>query len=122
MPGVSDSIEVTSIVGRFLEHSRAYWFANGGNEECYLGSADLMPRNLNRRFEILFPVLDPQLVHRLRREILATFLADNVNARRMQPDGRYVRVPLRPGEPRVDSQGDFIPPIHTVGADAGSGR
>ena len=109
VPGVSETIEVTSIVGRFLEHSRAYWFANGGRQECYLGSADLMPRNLNRRFETLFPVQDPRLIQRLRYEILETFLADNVNARRMLPDGDYVRVTRLPGEGRVDSQGDFIP-------------
>ena len=59
LPGVSDNIQVTSIVGRFLEHSRIYYFRNGGEEEVYLGSADLMPRNLNRRVEVLFPLEDP---------------------------------------------------------------
>ena len=70
IPGVSDNIKVTSIVGRFLEHSRIYWFRNGGDEQVLVGSADLMPRNLNRRVEILFPVEDPAIVRRLRDEIL----------------------------------------------------
>ena len=71
---MSDNIRVTSIVGRFLEHSRIFYFRNGGNEEVYLGSADLMPRNLNRRVEVLFPVASPRLVRRVRDEILATTL------------------------------------------------
>ena len=78
VPGVSDNIKVTSIVGRFLEHSRIYYFHNGGAEECYLGSADLMPRNIERRVEILFPVEDPDIIRRLRYEILETYLRDNV--------------------------------------------
>ena len=64
MPGVSENIRVTSIVGRFLEHSRIFYFRNGGDEEIYLGSADLMPRNLNRRVELLFPMEDPELLRR----------------------------------------------------------
>jgi polyphosphate kinase len=104
LPGVSDNIKVTSIVGRFLEHSRVYYFLNGGAEECYLGSADLMTRNLERRVEILFPVEDPGLVHRLRYEILETYLRDNVKARIMLPDGQYERVHPSPDEPAVNSQ------------------
>jgi polyphosphate kinase len=89
VPGVSDNIHVSSIVGRFLEHSRIYYFGNNGAEECYLGSADLMPRNLNRRVEVIFPVERPQLVQRLKDEILHAYLHDNRNARRMHKDGTY---------------------------------
>jgi polyphosphate kinase len=88
--GVSDNIRVTSIVGRFLEHSRLFWFRNGGAEEIYLGSADLMPRNLNRRVEVLFPVGSPRLVARLR-EVLETYLGDQAGARYMRGDGTYTR-------------------------------
>jgi len=89
IPGVSENIRVTSIVGRFLEHSRVFYFRNGGAEEIYLGSADLMPRNLNRRVEALFPVESPRLLARLRDEILNTYLADEASARRMRSDGSY---------------------------------
>ncbi len=89
--GVSENIRVRSIVGRFLEHSRIYYFGNGGSPEVYLGSADLMPRNIDRRVEVLFPVEDPQYVRYLREEVLETYLSDNVKARIMQPDGSYVR-------------------------------
>ena len=101
---VSENIRVTSIVGRFLEHSRIFYFRNGGKEEIYLGSADLMPRNLNRRVELLFPVLDPELLRRIRDEILGTYLADNVKARRMAADGTYKRVSHRDGERANNSQ------------------
>jgi polyphosphate kinase len=87
--GVSENIRVTSIVGRFLEHSRIYYFRNGGHEEVYLGSADLMPRNIDRRVEVLFPVQDIRLIGCLRDEVLATYLADNVKARRMLSSGSY---------------------------------
>jgi len=87
--GVSENIRVTSIVGRFLEHSRILYFRNGGAEEIYLGSAYLMPRNLNRRVEALFPVESPRLLARLRDEILGTYLADEASARRMRSDGSY---------------------------------
>ncbi len=108
VPGISDNITVTSIVGRFLEHSRIYYFLNGGCEECYLGSADLMPRNLNRRVEILFPVEDPSLVRRLRYQILETYMRDNVKARVMLPDGTYQRIHPSPEEQAVNSQEWFI--------------
>jgi polyphosphate kinase len=91
IPGVSENIEVTSIVGRFLEHSRIYYFENAGDEEVYIGSADLMPRNIDRRVEVLFPLSDSKLVRRIADDVLAVYLADNVKARRMQPDGTYVR-------------------------------
>jgi polyphosphate kinase len=89
--GISDRIKVRSIVGRFLEHSRIYYFQNGGTEEIYLGSADLMPRNLHERVEVVFPLRDPLLRDRVRNEILAAYLADNVKARSLQRGGRYVR-------------------------------
>jgi polyphosphate kinase len=91
--GLSEHIRVRSIVGRYLEHSRIFCFANGGKEEIYCGSADWMPRNLFERCEVLFPVAQPDLVKRLREEILAAYLADNTKARLLQPDGEYVRAP-----------------------------
>ncbi|MGA2356946.1 MAG: polyphosphate kinase 1 [Terriglobales bacterium] len=89
--GVSDRIRVRSIVGRFLEHSRIYYFENGGDTEVYLGSADWMPRNLHERVEVLFPLKNPLLRDRVVHEILAAYLADNVKARFLQNDGRYLR-------------------------------
>ncbi len=106
VPGVSENIRVTSIVGRFLEHSRIYYFRNGGREEVYLGSADLMDRNLNHRVELLFPVENKRLLKRLREDILATYLADNRNARHMQSDGSFVWD--QTGEPPLDSQSKFL--------------
>ena len=88
--GLSENIRVRSIVGQFLEHSRIFYFENGGEEEIYCGSADWMPRNLFERCEVVFPILDPQLRKRLRNEILAAYLADNVEARLLQPSGTYV--------------------------------
>jgi len=89
--GVSDNIEVTSIVGRFLEHSRVFYFRNGGKEEVYIGSADLMPRNIDHRVEVLVPVRDERIIRTIREDVLATYLADTVSARQMQPDGTYIR-------------------------------
>jgi polyphosphate kinase len=89
--GLSDHIRVRSIVGRFLEHSRIYHFENGGEPEVYLGSADWMPRNLHERVEVLFPLKDPLLRDRVVHEILAAYMADNVKARFLQRDGRYLR-------------------------------
>jgi polyphosphate kinase len=108
LPGVSDNITVRSIVGRFLEHSRILFFDNDGSPECYLGSADLMPRNLDKRVEVLFPVETPALVDRLRNEILGSYLADNVKARLMQSDGTYVIAVPALGEPLVDCQARFL--------------
>ena len=102
--GLSDHISVTSVVGRFLEHSRMFYFRNGGSEEIYVGSADLMPRNLDRRVEILFPIQDPRLVRHLRDHILATCLADTAKARRLRPDGTYERVKPPSAEVPLDSQ------------------
>jgi polyphosphate kinase len=89
--GISENIRVTSIVGRFLEHSRIYFFNNGGNPQIYCGSADLMPRNLDRRVEIIFPIEDPQLASFVREDILETYLRDRRNAWIMQSDGTYVK-------------------------------
>jgi len=89
--GVSDRIRVRSIVGRFLEHSRIFYFENGGEPEVYLGSADWMPRNLHERVEVLFPLKNPLLRDRVVQEILAVYLADNVKSRFLQKDGRYLR-------------------------------
>lgn len=91
IPGLSENIRVTSIVGRFLEHSRIYYFQNNGQEEIYMGSADLMTRNLDRRVEILFPIETPQMIRHVCDDVLAHYLADNVKARLMQPDGTYLR-------------------------------
>jgi len=92
MRGVSDRIRVRSIVGRFLEHSRIFYFRNGGEEEIYTGSADWMPRNLYERVEVLTPIRDALLRERIRREILEAYVADNVKARCLQKDGTYLRV------------------------------
>jgi polyphosphate kinase len=104
IPGISQNITVRSIVGRFLEHSRVYYFGNDGNEEVYAGSADLMPRNLDRRVELLFPVLNPKIVRHLRDVVLEKYLADNRKVRIGKPDGTYE--PPRSGA--MDSQAWFI--------------
>ena len=89
--GVSDNIRVRSIVGRFLEHSRIYWFENGGQEEMYIGSADLMERNLDRRVETLMPVLDPDILAHLRDVVLHAYLRDTDRAMTLDANGRYER-------------------------------
>jgi polyphosphate kinase len=104
VPGVSENITVTSVVGRFLEHPRIYYFRNGGDEEILLGSADLMPRNLDRRVEQLFPVKDPNLRDSLFNQILSVHLRDNMQARRLLSDGSYERVQPQEGEPELNSQ------------------
>jgi len=102
--GLSENIAVRSIVGRFLEHTRIFYFVNGGEEEVYLASADLMPRNINRRVEATFPVTKPVFVRHLRDKVLAVYLADNVKARVMRTDGSYVRAARAKGEKPVNSQ------------------
>jgi polyphosphate kinase len=102
--GLSENIQVTSIVGRFLEHSRIYYFRNGGQEQVFLGSADLMPRNIDRRVEVLFPVEDSLLIRQLRDEVLAIYLSDNVKSRRMNSDGSYTRVKPVSSESILNSQ------------------
>jgi polyphosphate kinase len=96
LPGISERIRVRSIVGRFLEHSRVYWFANGGEPEIYCASADWMERNLRRRVEIAFPILDPELAARVFDEALANYLEDNTQAWQLRADGRYERT--QPGD------------------------
>jgi polyphosphate kinase len=91
VPGLSENIRVRSIVGRFLEHSRIFIFENGGHSEIFCGSADWMARNLHERCEVVFPVTDPALRHRLRDEIIGSYLADTRKARLLQPDGHYTR-------------------------------
>jgi polyphosphate kinase len=108
LPGVSDNIRVTSIVGRFLEHSRIFYFRNGGQEQVYLGSADLMPRNLDRRVEVAFPVEDSKLARFLRDEVLAVYLADVVKARHMKSNGTYDRPSDRNNADAMSSQQWFI--------------
>lgn len=108
VPGLSETIRVRSIIGRFLEHSRIYYFHNGGDELVFAGSADLMPRNLNRRVEVLFPIEDARLVRRLRDRILAKQLEDEAGARIMQSDGTYTRVKRQPGKRLFNSQAWFL--------------
>lgn len=104
LPGVSENIHVRSIVGRFLEHSRIYYFRNGGSEEVFAGSADLMPRNIQRRVEVLFPVTGANFIRQLRDRILGSYLADNTKARMMQADGGYRRVRPEPGQKPSSAQ------------------
>ncbi len=104
VPRVSENIAVTSIVGRFLEHTRIFYFRNGGNEEIYLGSADLMPRNLSGRVEVLFPIEDARLKAAVKQDILDLHLRDNQKCWRLLSDGSYVKVQPKKGEPPIDSQ------------------
>ena len=107
LEGRSDTIRVGSLVGRFLEHSRVYRFINGGNERIYLGSADIMNRNLDRRVEVLFPIEDEKLKDRIRTEVLDPFFADNVKMRFLESDGSYTR-PRVAGENPCDAQAELL--------------
>jgi polyphosphate kinase len=107
LPGVSETIRVRSIVGRFLEHSRAFVFENGGERETWLSSADWMQRNFFRRVEIAFPVVEPALAKQVV-EALDTMWRDNVRTRELKPDGTYVRLAPKDGETAVDSQTLFV--------------
>jgi polyphosphate kinase len=117
--GISDRIRVRSIVGRFLEHSRIYYFQNGGEEEIYMGSADWMPRNLHERVEVVFPLRDPLLRERVKNEILAAYLADNVKARILQRGGSYVRAESMGKEAPFSSQ-DYLIDVAEGRKDASS--
>ena len=108
VPGISDNIRVTSIVDRFLEHSRIFYFHNAGDPQVYIGSADWMDRNLSRRVEVVFPVEPPELKQRLIQEVLATCLADNVKARELLADGSHRRVTREPNQPAVRAQERFL--------------
>jgi polyphosphate kinase len=106
--GVSENIRVISVVGRYLEHSRIYYFGNNGNDEVYLGSADLMPRNLNHRVEVVFPVENKKQVRFLREKILDAYLKDNTRARILEPDGSYQRAKPGPNEKPFDVQSHLM--------------
>jgi len=114
--GISENIHVRSVIGRFLEHSRVYWFANDGEPRLYLASADLMERNLDRRVEACFPIEGKKLQAR----VLATlqrYLDDNVGATLLQPDGEYLRPVLADGEPRRDVQAELLERLCGAGAE-----
>jgi polyphosphate kinase len=106
IPGLSENIRVRSVVGRFLEHSRVFWFANGGEEEIHIGSADWMTRNLKNRVEVVAPVTDTQAKRYLRDVLLDAYLTDNTQARELQPDGRYT--PILTGSEPFNSQDYFM--------------
>jgi polyphosphate kinase len=108
VPGLSDTINVVSIVGRFLEHSRIFYFQNGGEEDVYIGSADWMMRNLDRRVEVLVPIEDSRIKTHLKNEVLEVCLSDNTKARRLLPDGKYERVLTTQNEDAVDAQSFFV--------------
>ena len=101
IPEISENIRVISIVGRFLEHSRIYYFANGGREEIYLSSADFMPRNLTRRVELAFPIRNKGLMERLK-QVLDVYLNDTAKSWYEQASGNYVRPAVR--DPATESQ------------------
>ena len=107
MPGLSENIRVVSIVGRFLEHSRIYYFENDGAPAVYLASADWMPRNFIRRVEIAFPIEEPTLRDEIINEVLPRFVNDRVKARELQADGTYVRLQSAEGQPRSQAQLHF---------------
>jgi polyphosphate kinase len=104
LKGISDNIRVISIVGRYLEHSRVFFFQNGGATELYMGSADLMGRNLDRRVELMFPIEDPAKAEQVRREVLDGALRDTVGARILLADGRYLHLSPASGEEPIESQ------------------
>ena len=107
VPGLSDNIRVRSVVGRFLEHSRVYWFGNDGNPETFCSSADWMERNLLRRVETCFPILDPQLAQRVFEEELSNYLQDNQQAWQLHADGSYSRV-VAGDDPPYSAQGSLL--------------
>jgi polyphosphate kinase len=106
--GLSENIRVISVVGRFLEHSRIFYFANGGEEEIYIGSADWMHRNLDRRVEAIVPINDARLRESIKQEILEIYLKDNVNARILNADGTYQKIVAKSEEAEFDSQMYFV--------------
>jgi polyphosphate kinase len=112
MEGVSENIRVISVLGRFLEHSRIYYFHNGGQPEIYMGSADLMPRNLDERVEILFPVRDPGIIKYLRETVLELYLSQDLRAWQMEPDGSYHRLNSASQKKLVDPQVWFTKHAH----------
>ena len=110
VPGLSENITVRSIVDRYLEHTRVWWFENGRQPEVFVGSADWMPRNLFRRIEVFFPVEDGNLRDRITEDVLGRQLADNVKARVLRPDGTYRIPPVPDGAKLRRSQTEFMDP------------
>ncbi len=108
LPGLSETITVTSHVGRFLEHSRCFYFRNGGKDELLLGSVDLMTRNLDRRVEILFPIENPKLRKFIFEMVLTPYLKDNIQGRRLESDGTYTRMKPGPDDPPFHVQDWFV--------------
>ncbi len=108
IPGISDNIRVTSVLDRFLEHSRVCVFGQGDDADVFISSADWMPRNFRRRVEVMFPVIEPPLKKRLLNRILPTMLGDNVKARELQPDGKYHRVTREPDVAPLRAQLKFL--------------
>jgi polyphosphate kinase len=108
IPGLSENVRVLSIVDRFLEHSRIFYFGNAGDPQVYIGSADWIDRNLSRRVEVVFPIEPPEMKQRLIRDILEISLKDNTKSRELQPDGTYRRVKAKANEPLVRSQERFL--------------
>jgi polyphosphate kinase len=106
--GLSENIRVVSVVGRFLEHSRIFYFANGGNEEIYIGSADWMHRNLDRRVEAIVPINNERLRNYIKEEILEKYLLDNVNAQLLSADGTYQKITADSKKNAFDSQMYFV--------------
>jgi polyphosphate kinase len=108
MPGISENIRVTSIVDRFLEHSRIYIFSPDDEAQVYLSSADWMPRNFHRRVEVMFPIEAADLKQRILKEIVPTYLRDNTRTRILLPDGRYQLAQPTDGHERHRAQEEFI--------------
>jgi polyphosphate kinase len=108
VPKVSENIRVVSIVGRFLEHHRIFYFRNGGREEILMGSADLMPRNLDNRVEVLFPIEDESIKAYVLNDVLEAYLRDNYKARILQSDSSYVRATPHKDDPVFDSQAALL--------------
>jgi polyphosphate kinase len=119
--GVSENIRVRSIIGRFLEHSRAHWFANDGDPQLYLSSADLMERNLDRRVETAFPIEGKKLQQRIH-DALQLYLTDNTGASLLQPDGEYLRLAPADGEPARNAQTELMNKLCGAGAGSGNGH
>jgi len=118
VPDLSETIHVRSVVDRFLEHSRIYVFGPDEEAKVFLSSADWMPRNFFRRVEVMFPVLAPELVARILREILPVYLADNVRARRLDPDGVFRLLTAAEGQPSRRCQSEFLEQRSATTADA----
>jgi polyphosphate kinase len=117
VPGMSETISVRNIVGRFLEHSRIFYFRNGDDEEIYIGSADWMHRNLENRVEVVVPVHHPELKRYLKEDVLAAYLRDNVKARKLLPSGKYECSETALQTQRFDAQAYFMNSTRKENAD-----